>query len=173
MAEHCGYQNAYYREVLGAISWYRRFWCGNMSCPTRKAIMKHCAAVGNVLFNHRMFLEHRDAKYMDVRVALFNKFWQNGTWTAIVSFMLNPLESDGTTPFNQEKQDAPHGSATGLAVHLISARLFTTGQLVWCMAHHWRFDYLCGPLWCLAIIRKLRLKDCKGHLHKHQHYLWG
>jgi DUF1680 family protein len=34
--------------------------------PNLEAFDETCAAVGNVFFNHRMFLKERDGKYMDV-----------------------------------------------------------------------------------------------------------
>ena len=41
--------------------------------PNDHAFNETCAAVGNVLFNYRMFLLHKDAKYLDVaEVALLN-----------------------------------------------------------------------------------------------------
>ena len=41
--------------------------------PNADAFNETCAAVGNVLFNFRMFLVHKDAKYLDVaEVSLLN-----------------------------------------------------------------------------------------------------
>ena len=41
--------------------------------PNEEAYNETCAAVGNVLFNYRMFLAEKDAKYIDVaEVALYN-----------------------------------------------------------------------------------------------------
>ena len=41
--------------------------------PNADAFNETCAAVGNVLFNFRMFLAHKDAKYLDVaEVSLLN-----------------------------------------------------------------------------------------------------
>lgn len=34
--------------------------------PNAHAFNETCAAVGNVFFNHRMFLLHKDARYLDV-----------------------------------------------------------------------------------------------------------
>ena len=69
--------------------------------PNAEAYNETCAAVGNVLFNHRMFLRHRDARYLDVaEVALYNNVLAGVNLAGNRFFYVNPLESDGTTPFN-------------------------------------------------------------------------
>ncbi|HEX5151213.1 MAG TPA: beta-L-arabinofuranosidase domain-containing protein [Parafilimonas sp.] len=70
--------------------------------PNKNAYNETCAAVGNVLFNHRMFLMSHDAKYMDVaEVALFNNVLAGVNIEGNKFFYVNPLEADGKTPFNQ------------------------------------------------------------------------
>jgi DUF1680 family protein len=69
--------------------------------PNATAYNETCAAVGNVLFNHRMFLLHRDAKYMDVaEVALYNNALAGVNLAGNEFFYVNPLAADGKTPFN-------------------------------------------------------------------------
>lgn len=69
--------------------------------PNKEAFDETCAAVGNVLFNHRMFLMEKDAKYMDVaEVALLNNVLAGVNLEGNRFFYLNPLEADGITPFN-------------------------------------------------------------------------
>lgn len=69
--------------------------------PNKEAYNETCAAVGNVLFNHRLFLRHKDAKYMDVaEIALFNNSLAGMNLNGNEFFYVNPLEADGTTPFN-------------------------------------------------------------------------
>jgi len=69
--------------------------------PNRDAYNETCAAVGNVFFNHRMFLLHKEAKYMDVaEVALYNNALAGVNLAGNEFFYVNPLEADGTTPFN-------------------------------------------------------------------------
>ena len=64
-----------------------------------------CAAVGNVFFNYRMFLLHKDAKYLDVaEVALLNNVLAAVNLEGNRFFYVNPLEADGKYPFN-------HGTA--------------------------------------------------------------
>lgn len=69
--------------------------------PNKDAFDETCAAVGNVFFNHRMFLMERDGKYMDVaEVALLNNVLAGVNLEGNRFFYLNPLEADGIKPFN-------------------------------------------------------------------------
>ena len=69
--------------------------------PNKEAYNETCAAVGNVFFNFRMFLLTQDAQFMDVaEVALFNNALAGVNMEGNKFFYVNPLEADGTTPFN-------------------------------------------------------------------------
>ena len=69
--------------------------------PNKEAYNETCAAVGNVFFNFRMFLLTKDAKYMDVaEVSLLNNALAGVNIKGNKFFYVNPLEADGTTPFN-------------------------------------------------------------------------
>jgi DUF1680 family protein len=69
--------------------------------PNKEAYNETCAAVGNVFFNHRMFLMKKNGKYMDVlEVALFNNVLAGVNLAGNKFFYVNPLEADGRTPFN-------------------------------------------------------------------------
>lgn len=69
--------------------------------PNKEAYNETCAAVGNVFFNYRMFLLHNDARYLDVaEVALFNNALAGVNLEGNAFFYVNPLETDGVTPFN-------------------------------------------------------------------------
>jgi DUF1680 family protein len=69
--------------------------------PNKEAYNETCAAVGNVFFNFRMFLQNRDGKFMDVaEVALLNNALAGVNIEGNEFFYVNPLESDGSTPFN-------------------------------------------------------------------------
>ena len=73
--------------------------------PNTDAFNETCAAVGNVLFNYRMFLLHKDAKFLDVaEVALLNNVLAAVNLEGNRFFYVNPLEADGKYPFN-------HGTA--------------------------------------------------------------
>jgi len=86
---------------LGAVRGIEGFG-PEFELPNKEAYDETCAAVGNVLFNFRMFLQHRDAKYMDVaEVALFNNSLAGMGLDGKEFFYVNPLEADGMTPFNQ------------------------------------------------------------------------
>ncbi|PHN05695.1 glycoside hydrolase family 127 protein [Flavilitoribacter nigricans] len=69
--------------------------------PNKEAYNETCAAVGNVMFNYRMFLLTRDAKYVDVaEVALYNNVLAGVNLEGNRFFYVNPLEADGETEFN-------------------------------------------------------------------------
>lgn len=69
--------------------------------PNKDAYNETCAAVGNVLFNYRMFLMTKDAKYADVaEVALLNNALAGVNLEGNKFFYVNPLEADGVTKFN-------------------------------------------------------------------------
>lgn len=73
--------------------------------PNAHAFNETCAAVGNVFFNHRMFLLHREARYLDVaEVALLNNVLAAVNLEGNKFFYVNPLDADGKFPFN-------HGTA--------------------------------------------------------------
>ena len=73
--------------------------------PNADAFNETCAAVGNVLFNYRMFLLHKDARYLDVaEVALLNNVLAAVNLEGNRFFYVNPLDADGKYPFN-------HGTA--------------------------------------------------------------
>ena len=73
--------------------------------PNADAFNETCAAVGNVLFNYRMFLLHKNAKYLDVaEVALLNNVLAAVNLEGNKFFYVNPLDSNGKYPFN-------HGTA--------------------------------------------------------------
>lgn len=73
--------------------------------PNAHAFNETCAAVGNVFLNHRMFLLHKDARYLDVaEVALLNNVLAAVNLEGNKFFYVNPLDADGKYPFN-------HGTA--------------------------------------------------------------
>ena len=69
--------------------------------PNRDTYDETCSAVGNVFFNHRMFLMSADAKYVDVaEVALYNNVLAGVNLEGNRFFYVNPLEADGRKAFN-------------------------------------------------------------------------
>ncbi|RMZ51619.1 hypothetical protein EB822_01425 [Flavobacteriaceae bacterium PRS1] len=73
--------------------------------PNKEAYNETCAAVGNVFFNYRMFLQTKEARFMDVaEVALFNNALAGVNMEGNKFFYVNPLEADGITLFNHGKK---------------------------------------------------------------------
>lgn len=69
--------------------------------PNKITYNETCSAVGNVMFNYRMFLASRDAKYVDVaEVALYNNVLAGVNLEGNKFFYVNVLESDGKRAFN-------------------------------------------------------------------------
>jgi DUF1680 family protein len=69
--------------------------------PNRQTYNETCAAVANVLFNFRMYLLHKDAKYFDVaEVALLNNSLAGMGIAGDSFFYVNVLETDGVRKFN-------------------------------------------------------------------------
>jgi DUF1680 family protein len=68
----------------------------NYELPNRSAYTETCAAVGNAFWNHRMFLLHGDAKYIDVlERILYNGLISGVSLEGDRFFYQNPLESKG------------------------------------------------------------------------------
>ncbi len=68
----------------------------NYELPNATAYCETCAAIGNVMWNHRMFLFHGDAKYIDVlERTLYNGLISGVSLTGDGFFYPNPLESHG------------------------------------------------------------------------------
>jgi DUF1680 family protein len=64
--------------------------------PNATAYCETCAAIGNVMWNYRMFLLHGDAKYIDVlERTLYNGLISGVSLTGDSFFYPNPLESRG------------------------------------------------------------------------------
>lgn len=70
--------------------------------PNADTYDETCAAVGNVMFNYRMFMAEKDARYVDVaEVALYNNVLAGVNLAGNRFFYVNPLETDGHRAFNQ------------------------------------------------------------------------
>jgi DUF1680 family protein len=73
--------------------------------PNRSAYAETCAAIANAMWNHRMFLLHADARYIDVlERVIYNGFLSGISMEGNRFFYPNPLESNGKYLFN-------HGAA--------------------------------------------------------------
>ena len=68
----------------------------NYELPNENAYLETCAAIGNVLWNERMFLMHGDSKYVDVMErALYNGVLSGVSLSGDEFFYPNPLASKG------------------------------------------------------------------------------
>jgi DUF1680 family protein len=68
----------------------------NYELPNMTAYNETCAAVGNDYWNHRLFLLHADAKYIDVMErTLYNGLISGVSLDGTTFFYPNPLESTG------------------------------------------------------------------------------
>lgn len=69
----------------------------NYELPNKTAYCETCAAIANALWNHRMFLLHGDAKYIDVlERVIYNGFLSGISLSGDTFFYPNPLASDGS-----------------------------------------------------------------------------
>ena len=70
--------------------------------PNETAYLETCAAIANAMFNHRMFLLHGEAKYIDVMErTMYNGFLSGVSLSGKEFFYPNPLACDGHTKFNK------------------------------------------------------------------------
>lgn len=71
-------------------------FAGNYELPNMSAYCETCAAVGNDYWNHRLFLLHADARYIDVMErTLYNGLISGVSLDGKSFFYPNPLESNG------------------------------------------------------------------------------
>ncbi|MBN2433511.1 MAG: glycoside hydrolase family 127 protein [Acidobacteria bacterium] len=69
---------------------------GNYDLPNMSAYNETCASIANVYWNHRLFLLHGDARYIDVMErTLYNAFLSGVGMDGQCFFYPNPLESVG------------------------------------------------------------------------------
>jgi len=74
----------------------------NYELPNLTAYCETCASIGNVLWNHKMFLLFGDSKYYDIiERTLYNGIISGISIDGTKFFYPNPLESDGKYAFNQ------------------------------------------------------------------------
>ncbi|SHF92387.1 hypothetical protein SAMN05444274_11334 [Mariniphaga anaerophila] len=64
--------------------------------PNSSAYCETCASIGNIYFNHRMFLRHKESKYIDVlEQSLYNGMLSGISLSGDRFFYPNPLETNG------------------------------------------------------------------------------
>jgi DUF1680 family protein len=75
--------------------------------PNMSAYCETCASIGDIFFNHRLFLLHGETKYIDIlEKTLYNSMLSGVSLSADRFFYPNPLESNG-----QHKRQAWFGCA--------------------------------------------------------------
>lgn len=73
----------------------------NFELPNGTAYNETCAAIGNAMWNHRLFLLHGEAKYIDIlERIIYNGFLSGISLSGDHFFYPNPLEWDGKFAFN-------------------------------------------------------------------------
>ncbi len=104
------WQNVVFRKLyitggIGARHQGEQFG-DNYELPNDTAYAETCAAIANILWNHRMFLLTGEGRFMDVlERSLYNGFLAGVSISGDTFFYVNPLASNGEHKFN-------HGAAT-------------------------------------------------------------
>ncbi|HKE20862.1 MAG TPA: beta-L-arabinofuranosidase domain-containing protein [Bryobacteraceae bacterium] len=89
------FRKMYVTGAIGSIRFHEQFGAA-YELPNLSAWNETCAAYGNVLLNHRMFLLYRDAQYLDVMErVLYNGFLDGVSLKGDRFFYQNPLKSFG------------------------------------------------------------------------------
>jgi uncharacterized protein len=93
--EDATYRKMYVTGGIGSIRSHEQFGAP-YELPNLSAWNETCAAYGNIVWNHRMFLLHEDAAYIDVMErVLYNSFAAGVSLKGDRFFYQNPLKSFG------------------------------------------------------------------------------
>jgi hypothetical protein len=88
-------RKTYLTGGIGSIRFHEQFGAA-YHLPNLSAWNETCASYGNIVWNHRLFLLHRDARYIDVMErVLYNAFLAGVSLTGDRFFYQNPLMSYG------------------------------------------------------------------------------
>lgn len=89
------YRKTYVTGAIGSIRFHEQFGAP-YELPNLSAWGETCASYGSVVWNHRMFLLHRDARYLDLMErVLYNGFLDGVSLKGDRFFYQNPLMSYG------------------------------------------------------------------------------
>ena len=90
------YRKTYVTGAIGSIRFHEQFGAA-YELPNLSAWNETCASYGSVLWNHRMFLLHQDARYIDLMErVLYNGFLAGVSAKGDRFFYQNPLTSYGS-----------------------------------------------------------------------------
>lgn len=90
------YRKTYVTGAIGSIRFHEQFGAP-YELPNLSAWNETCASYGSVLWNHRMFLLHRDARFIDLMErVLYNGFLAGVSSKGDRFFYQNPLMSYGS-----------------------------------------------------------------------------
>lgn len=93
--EDAVYRKTYLTGSIGSVRFHEQFGAP-YELPNLSAWNETCASYGSVVWNHRMFLLHRDSKYIDVMErVLYNGFADGVSLKGDRFFYQNPLKSFG------------------------------------------------------------------------------
>ena len=93
--EDAVYRKTYLTGSIGSIRFHEQYGAA-YELPNLSAWSETCASYGNVVWNHRMFLLHRDARYIDVMERiLYNGFADGVSLKGDRFYYQNPLKSFG------------------------------------------------------------------------------
>lgn len=93
--ENLVYEKMYLTGGIGASGGNEGF-ANPFELPNMSAYCETCASIGDIFFNHRLFLLHGQSKYIDVlEKTLYNSMLSGVSLSADRFFYPNPLESNG------------------------------------------------------------------------------
>ncbi|HSN50681.1 MAG TPA: beta-L-arabinofuranosidase domain-containing protein, partial [Bacteroidales bacterium] len=93
--ENLVYEKMYLTGGIGASRGNEGF-ANAFELPNMSAYCETCASIGDIFFNHRLFLLHGESKYIDIlEKTLYNSMLSGVSLSADRFFYPNPLESNG------------------------------------------------------------------------------
>ena len=93
--QDAAYRKTYVTGSIGSIRFHEQFGAP-YELPNLSGWSETCASYGNFVWNHRMFLQHRDARYVDLMErVLYNGFLDGVSLKGDRFFYQNPLSSYG------------------------------------------------------------------------------